>query len=139
MKSFALSALLAISSNKAFVKAQDVDNSEEIAAGLGLICTVPESGNYDFTPLYEFNWDAEKNGEKTLESCYAFAKDYVIDQYANGGSYDECFHAIETAASDGVPASFSCWNTYQNTKTYESIDIRTEVSPAEDGVTYHAW
>ena len=52
--------------------------------------------------------------------------------------YDECYHAIETAASDGVEASFSCWNTYQDAD-YDPIDIRTEVSPAEDGVTYHAW
>ena len=133
MKSFALSALLAISSNKAFVKAQN--NSEEIAAGLGLICTVPDSGNYDFDDPS----DAGEDAGETTESCYAYAKAYVIAQYDNGDMYDECFHAIETAASDGVEASFSCWNTYQSNEDYDQIDIRTEVSPAEDGVTYHAW
>ena len=107
MKSFALSALLVISSNKAFVKAQDVDNSKEIAAGLGLICTVPESGNYGYGDPTQVVDD----GVTTLESCYAYAKEYVRSQYAGGDYYDECFHAIETAASDGVEASFSCWNT----------------------------
>ena len=135
MKSFALSALIAISSNKAFVKAQDVDNSEEIAAGLGLICTPPESGNYDFPDPINVGAD----GGETLESCYAYAKQYVTNQFIIGDFYDECFFAKETAASDGVEASFSCWNTYQSNEDYDQIDIRTEVSPAEDGVTYHAW
>jgi hypothetical protein len=113
-----------------------VDNTAEIAAGKDLICSPPESGNYNFDAPFAIPGEANIG---SLEDCYAYAKAYVIEQYADESYYDECFHAKETAASEGVEASFACYNTYQNAESYDPVDIRTDVLPAEEGVTYHAW
>ena len=112
-----------------------MDNTAAIAAGEGLICSAsdPES-DYDFDAPSVIGEDIG-----SVEACYAYAKAYVIEQYAEGSYYDECFHAKETAASEGVEASFACYNTYQNAESYDPVDIRTDVLPAEEGVTYHAW
>ena len=113
-----------------------MDNTAAIAAGEGLICSAsdPESVNYNFDAPSVIGADIG-----SLEDCYAYAKAYVIEQYADESYYDECYHAKEVVASEGVEASFTCYNNYQNAESYDPVDTRTEVSPPEEGVTYHAW
>jgi hypothetical protein len=137
MKLLALTALLATA------KAQDEDNTAAIAAGKDLICSpssFPEA-NINFEPLSEVNIYA--NGSfrtaTTLEECYAKALAIVMMQFTDGDFYEECYHAKEVEASEGVEASFSCWNTFQATDGgFDEMDIRV-VAEEEAGVTYHAW
>ena len=131
MKLLALTALLATA------KAQDEDNTAAIAAGKDLICSpssFPEA-NIDFLPPYEVDFFIAT----TLEECYAQALEYVMEEPNNGVFFGDCFHAKEVEASEGVEASFSCWNTNQILERgYDEMDIRV-VAEEEAGVTYHAW
>ena len=62
-----------------------------------------------------------------------------MENFNGGMYYEDCFHAKEVEASEGVEASFSCWHTYQSVEGgFDEIDIRV-VAEEEAGVTYHAW
>jgi len=137
MKLLALTALLAT------VKAQDEDNSADIALGAGKICS-PESfpdANHGFDPdaLYDYNEDIDPP-LTSAEECYAYALEYVMDQVANSANtFEECWYAKQVEASQGVEAAFYCYNTYAPVNgEFDTMDIRV-VADEEAGVTYHAW